>query len=83
MRIIPIQINGQQFVPVDHLHFDQANDLRAWLPNEAFQSVRYEGIVVENCIAYASYVAWCKLHGVGMHTAHRGTEALSAYDLFF
>ncbi|EIM74781.1 hypothetical protein A3SI_15146 [Nitritalea halalkaliphila LW7] len=83
MRVIPIQINGEQFIPVDHLHFDQANDLRAWLPNEAFRSVRYEGLVIENCIAYASYVAWCKLNGVGMQSTPRGADSVAAYDLFF
>jgi hypothetical protein len=63
-RIIPFQIEGKKMIQLGQLTIDQANDLRSWLPKSSLEKVRYQGLELDECVAFETYDYWFRNYHV-------------------
>ena len=63
-RIIPFQVDGKKMIQLGQLSIDQANDLRSWLPNDSLQKVSFQGMELNDCVAFETYDYWFRSNHV-------------------
>jgi hypothetical protein len=64
IKLIPLNLEGKKMVQLSQLTIDQANDLRSWLPKGSIQKVSYQGMELNDCIAFETYDYWFRTHHV-------------------
>lgn len=57
-KIIPLEVKGQKIVQLSMLSIDESNDIRSWLPQNSIQQVEFQGMELNDCIAYETYECW-------------------------
>jgi hypothetical protein len=63
-RIIPLQVEGEKMIQLGQLTIDQANDLRSWLPQDSLKKINYQGMELQECVAFETYDYWFRTHHV-------------------
>lgn len=58
VKSLPHIDQGSGYVQVSRLPFNQALQLRAWLPQTSFIKVRTIDELLEDCIQYSEYEYW-------------------------
>ncbi|TVP48268.1 MAG: hypothetical protein EA341_11115 [Mongoliibacter sp.] len=57
-RLIPLIIKEQKIIQLSQLTIDQANDLRSWLPDGSIRKMEFQGMELNDCVAFETYSYW-------------------------
>ncbi|MCR9082499.1 MAG: hypothetical protein NXH89_08780 [Cyclobacteriaceae bacterium] len=63
-KLIPIFINGTNWIQLSQLQGDQARKLRSWIPKNCLKSVRYQGLLLKDCLDFDTYEHWFRTQQV-------------------
>lgn len=65
-KLIPIFIDGEKWIQISQLSSDQAIKLKYWLPINSFKKIKFQGIVLTDCLKFETYENWFRsseVHG--------------------
>ncbi|MBS9525508.1 hypothetical protein KI659_15940 [Litoribacter alkaliphilus] len=64
-RLIPIWIDGEKFIQLSQLTFEQADKLRKLLPAGSIKKLFFQGIELPDCILFETYEYWFNHYSPG------------------
>lgn len=57
-KLIPIFIEGEKWIQVSLLSFEEANKLKSWLPVYSFKKIIFQGMELSDCLKFEMYEQW-------------------------
>ncbi|MDF2156300.1 hypothetical protein [Algoriphagus sp. CAU 1675] len=61
-KLIPISINGSNWIQLSQLSVEQALRLKSWLPVNSLKKINLNGIELNDCVAFDTYLLWFRSH---------------------
>lgn len=64
-KLIPIFIDGKRWIQLSQLSVEQAKALKAWLPIGCLKKIKFQGLILSECLDFETYECWFLTQKIG------------------